>query len=152
MSSKYKFNIVSCSEYNFNISCTFSVLISPSSCVQKKLRYLIFFQLSPRSAGVPLQNLPHLKPAPFITNTKHPGGPVGTPQTPAPSASGGVVMTPMSPNIPQQQPTAVHSMSSPLGPGSQPPNIHQPPSSIQAPKNVAAVSRMPMDPVRYLHF
>ncbi|KAL5248570.1 hypothetical protein ACHWQZ_G017673 [Mnemiopsis leidyi] len=103
--------------------------------------------LSPRSAGVPLQNLPHLKPAPFITNTKHPGGPVGTPQTPAPSASGAVVMTPMSPNIPQKQPTAVHSMSSPLGPGSQPPNmVHQPPSSIQAPKNVAAVSRMPMDP------
>jgi len=107
--------------------------------------------VSPRATGAPLQSLPHLKPAPFITNPKHPGPPsagITTPQTPAPSVSGAVVMTPISPNLPQQQPPPGHSLSSPLAPGSQPPNMVQPSPSIQSPKNVATVNRMPLDPTK----
>lgn len=98
--------------------------------------------VSPRSAGpAQLQTMPHLKPAPFMTNSKQaaPGGSPAAPQTPAPSGSG--VMTPISPNLPQ---TVVHSMSSPL-PSSQPPNI-LPATSIQSPKSVATVNRLPHDP------
>ena len=75
-----------------------------------------------------------------MTNSKQaaPGGSPAAPQTPAPSGSG--VMTPISPNLP-----VVHSMSSPL-PSSQPPNI-LPATSIQSPKSVATVNRLPHDPV-----